>query len=261
MAKTPLSKYCSITTDEEKKGACIQKLPFNGGAKRQFFLSDMEMIDFAIAKPVVDQRIRKFSLFTHRYRQGKISKEEMMRRARKHFEMIQIGELNGCQPSICLKRKSSDSDDEEGFEGLVNTEFFSNVNVQLSKINFFGTEPYALTKSSITISDVEFEKLLEVIQKYLGKKGKVYEPAEIDIDTLSDSEQDLQNDQEEEIVAPAVVKRRKGRKGKGCKRAKGKGPNKGGSDDDEADDEEEDAKAAGKYKPFGGRGGSPKLVI
>ena len=253
-------------------GACIQKSAFNGGSKKQYFLSDMEMVDFAIGKPAVDQRIRKFLLLTHKYQQGKIGKDEMMRRARRHYDLIQMGELNGCQPSIVLKRKSplqEDSDDEsEGFEGLVNTEFFSNVNVQLTKINFFGAEPYSLQKSQITISESEYEKLLETIQKYLSKKGKVYETVEIDADIWSDN--DLQDDQEqeEEIVPLAPVKRRKGRKGaaagKGCKRAKGKG-GKRGSDNDE-EDEEEEGKAVGKYKPFGGRGGagaggSSKLVI
>ena len=207
VAKLPVSKWMSVIIDEKTGGGCIEKKPFRGGSKKLYFVSEQEMVDIGTMRSVVEQRLRKFSLYSSFYLDGRISKDRLLARCRRNRTMIKVGDYQGAQPHIYLKRKDSrekhedESEDEDEIEGLFKTSHFVSVKIQLVKTDVFGGTTYPNGTDTVTLSLSEFGKVIGHFDKHLSKKGVEYQTVvPDDQEIISDYDED---DEEDEIFIPS----------------------------------------------------------
>ena len=188
--------------DEKAGGGCIEKKPFGGGSKKVYFVSEQEMVDIGTMRSVVEQRLRKFSLYSSFYLDGRISKDRLLARCRKNRAMIKVGDYQGAQPHIYLKRKDSrgkhedDSEDDDEIEGLFKTSHFVSVKIQLVKTDVFGGTTYPNGTDTVTLNLSEFGKVIGHFDKHLSKKGIEYQTAvPEDNESISDYDEDEEEDE------------------------------------------------------------------
>ena len=198
MSKIPLSKYCSATIDSIT-GTCVITKNTWSGVRRAFQCSEEEMRDFVAHSLIIQQKTRRYELYTHLYRQGKMTKSQVMMKARKHDSMQKVGERNGVTVSLFAKKKESDSDeDSDDCEGVIDVTHNIYVNLRINKIDHFAGMEFGLPTEALTITHMEYVKLNDVMKKYLHKKGiEVEEKAPPHAEVLSDIDDD---DEDEEAV-------------------------------------------------------------
>ena len=190
VSKFPLSKFASATFDTIN-GTCIITKNAWGGQKRSFTLAEKEMIDFVLNANCIHQFLRRYQLYCHLYRQGRMSKAAVMAKGRKHERMMKIGELNGATCSLFAKRKDLEDDsDDSDCEGVVNTSHNIYVNVKFQKIDHFAGHEFGLPTNFVTLTHEEYAKLEEALKKYLEKKEITVEQLPAYEEVLSDLDED-----------------------------------------------------------------------
>ena len=176
MSKFPLSKYTSAVFDTIS-GTCIISKNAWGGQKRSFTIAEKEMIDYVENSVSIHQLLRRYLLYCHLYRSGRMTKSAVMAKGRRHDTMLKLGEFNGATCSLFAKRKDSDSDDDDSdCEGVVNTTHNIYVNVKFQKIDHFAGKEFGLPTNFVTLTHEEYAKLDTALQKYLSGKEIVVEP-------------------------------------------------------------------------------------